>query len=127
MKPPAPPLTRGPRAASPEAARGVRFARNHAGVLQNLLGAAVALLVAGAGGYLPYALRRAVYPFVESTSTSPASTPVPLDAVLVHAWAAFDYRIEAGRLTWALARLLVERPASRSVLHSVRRTFFAPS
>jgi hypothetical protein len=188
-------------------------------VIETLTGAAVALLVAGAGGYLPYALRRAVYPFVEvdldltglgsrsgvteivlavhnvgpgsgdvsrirgrvsyrlpgesgvredgvepdlAAFVQPAGdalvepdrswfwfsrspdlersfiqpgvthryrkpVAVPVDAVAVHAWVAFDYRLRVGRVAWALAGRFMERPPSRTVPFNVRRTFFPPS
>ena len=48
---------------------------------------------------------------------------LPGDAAVVHAWGAFDYRIEVGRVTWWLARYLAERPRQQLVEYTVRGTF----
>ncbi len=47
----------------------------------------------------------------------------PQDTRLIHVWGAFEYHIEVGRITWALARVLSQRPDRRSVTYTVRRTF----
>jgi hypothetical protein len=51
---------------------------------------------------------------------------IPADAVLVHVWAAFEYRIVVGPVTRRLARMIVPASERRQVLsYTVRRTFAA--
>jgi hypothetical protein len=50
---------------------------------------------------------------------------IPADVHLVHIWAAFDYHIRVGLITWFLARLITGRPKDRVVKYNVRRTFDA--
>jgi hypothetical protein len=49
---------------------------------------------------------------------------VPADAVLIHIWAAFEYRTEVGRIGHALARIFAQPAGRRDVVnYAVRRTF----
>jgi len=48
---------------------------------------------------------------------------LPAEADLVHVWCAFEYHIDIGRVSWALARFVTSRPKGKIVDYTVRRTF----
>jgi len=52
---------------------------------------------------------------------------LPAEADLIHVWCAFEYHIEIGRVSWALARLVTSRPKEKIVDYTVRRTFTSGS
>ena len=47
----------------------------------------------------------------------------PNDVNLIHVWAAFAYHIRVGSIAWLLASFFTQRPDSRIVTYSARRTF----